>query len=227
MAFGRKHALLTFHGALPGGEDWSIGLRVQYPDMDYGDSELNVLGQPACERFAALRNALASGLGGRTASWGGATSFLGVTARVIATTGVTLLQRELTPVLAQPASASNALLPNQCAVCVTLDTALPGRTRKGRVFLPLLGDVQMDAGRVLQNDEIASAFRNFLADTQNDWIAIDGDFPADGLQTARWVVASRTNGDMNPITRVRVGQVMDTQRRRRSSQVENYAAAAI
>jgi hypothetical protein len=227
MAFGARHNLFTFHGKLPGGEDWSIGLRTNLAG-DFGGGQLDILGQFATERFAQFRNQLASGTQGRTASWGGGTTFDGVTAREISPAGVTLHQRELKPVTAMPASASNSVLPNQCAICVTLDTDQPGRTKKGRVYLPLLGDIQMDGGRALQNSVIAGQFGIFMSSTVGDWLTLDGnDFNAPGLHNTRWVIASRTDGAINVITKIRVGTIVDTQRRRRASLPEIYASQTI
>lgn len=221
MAFSTAHDLYTFHGKLPGGEDWSIGVRSDGGVLE-SPVTLTETALAAANRFAEMRNALATGNAQlNPAPWADGTTFEGVTARFVDVNGKTVSQTDVRPTTAMPASASAAYLPNQCCVVVTLLTAAAGRSAKGRVYLPLLGNPILTDGRLGQAARVVSEFSRFLSSTLSDWQALTG-------QTAeRWVVASRTNGDINPITAVRVGNVIDTQRRRRSSLPETYSNAAV
>lgn len=103
-------------------------------------------------------------------------------------------------------SGSNAL-PNQCALVVTLQTGVPGRTKRGRSYLPTLAVNAITANGQLTSPTctlIANAFAAFL----------------EGIKTAtngaQPVVASARSSAKTNITSVRVDSLIDTQRRRRN-----------
>jgi hypothetical protein len=111
--------------------------------------------------------------------------------------------------------------PNQCAVVVSLGTGQAGKSRRGRIFVPLLGLGMVD-GRMASTSPglIADAFQGLLE-------SVAGWGYATPTSEGRPVVASATLGINTPITNIRVGNVIDTQQRRRDALVEAYTLRAV
>lgn len=110
--------------------------------------------------------------------------------------------------------------PGQNTLCVSLLTSLSrGRASRGR-FFPPTGAMNIDAntGKVSASDAAGVAVG---AQTLLDAIANE---PGIDLQSPRVVVASDLGspGPVRSVTRVAVGDVLDTQRRRRESLDEVY-----
>jgi hypothetical protein len=104
-------------------------------------------------------------------------------------------------------TASSSALPNQCAIVVSLLTGIPGRSTRGRAYLPGFASVsmggvtgQLQTGGVAQVCNAFAAMLSGIKDTTN------GRSP---------VIASATHGLMTPITGVAIDTIVDTQRRRR------------
>lgn len=112
-------------------------------------------------------------------------------------------------------------LPPSCAVVLTLDTQQRGRSRFGRMYLPLIGcDVSGDGGMPsASQDAILAASRTFITNLGNA-PGIDDNFSV--------AVASGVGeGALNAVRAVRVGRVIDTMRSRRRSIDESYKSATI
>lgn len=122
--------------------------------------------------------------------------------RVLPTEGAT---SDLALVPPLPGTGDADELPASTAVLVSLRTGLPGRARRGRVFLPpsaesgSLGD--LTAATAV---DIATDFKNLL-----------NDFTSSDLQP---VVLSRVDDTTAVITQVRCDQRLRTQRRRQQRQ---------
>ena len=180
-------------GTFPG-EVWSFGL--------YTDSNLSV---------AAAQSAFMTGI---TNFWADVGPLLCTT--VAATRAVTV---ELDPATggqltgaedtrADVGSSVATCLPFQCAPVVSLRTATLSRAGRGRFYVPSLAVDQVDAGRML------TAARDSLADGA---LAL-----VQGLTSAggNVVIYHRALGTTTPVTSLDVGDVIDTQRRRRNKLVE-------
>jgi len=106
-------------------------------------------------------------------------------------------------------------LPPQISLAVTLRTALATRAGRGRFYLPPFAVAQMDAGRLpsaTQTDVLDQVKQMF------DSLIGNGHTP---------VIYHRTAASTTPITTLAVGDVYDTQRRRRDSYVEAYVSDAV
>jgi len=218
MPFPAAHELFTAHGTMPGGEIWSVGLRAD-GRSSLTPSTLAFLTQSFAERFAALRNSLATA---PTPPWTIGVTFLGVTGRYLNVAGITLNQVEAIPVLAQPPAASNEFLPNQCAIVTSLTTITPGRRGKGRIYLPLLGNMIANDGKHSAAVRISAAIKVFMDTLHADWAADAG------AAGERLVVGSKVGaGALSPITQIKVGDVIDTQRRRRNAIPEIYSTRVL
>lgn len=106
-------------------------------------------------------------------------------------------------------------LPAQCSIAITLRTALATRAGRGRIYLPPYETGQMDAGRLLAASQgtTRTAVKGMY-----DTLISDGHTP---------VLYGRTAHTVTPITTLAVGDVFDTQRRRRDAWAEAYSSVAI
>lgn len=114
-------------------------------------------------------------------------------------------------------TASTNGLPPQCSVVVSFLTAGAGSRNRGRMYLP-----PTSAGTLTTTGRLASAAQGAIAD------AVEALF--DGLIASGQTVTVRSEvggGASSVVSTIRVGDVIDTQRRRRGSLGENYVARTI
>ena len=107
-----------------------------------------------------------------------------------------------------PGVATGEMIPFQCATCVTLTTALATRGGRGRFYLPPLAVSTLDAGRVS-----TGAVATIVGAAGALWAGLD----TGGLEL---VLYSRTTKATTTVTGGNVGNVIDTQRRRRNKLIE-------
>lgn len=117
-------------------------------------------------------------------------------------------------------------LPPQCAVVVTLHTAkVRGLAKKGRIYLPPLSTATVTQGRLAPavRDLLASSTAQLLTNL-NNWPGIDVTAdPGDVCVYSKGNLAI-PNGARELVTGVSVGDIFDTQRRRRSELGEQRTA---
>lgn len=122
------------------------------------------------------------------------------------------------PLTTPIAGLNSATAPPQCAVVYSLLTGFAGASRRGRIYWPA------------PNPEVDGSFKSTRArgsalDVINTAILI-----ADALETfapGAWGVYSPTLDVVTPVTSVRAGDVIDTQRRRRDALTELYTTVAV
>lgn len=124
--------------------------------------------------------------------------------------------------LALPASLPGTLagnpLPPQLTGAVSLRSATPGPKGRGRFYLPF-GSTSILAADGL----IPLVTRQDIVDNlQTYWTAVQSSAGSPNL-----VVWSRTHGVMHDVTRIQMGSVWDTQRRRRSNLPESRYSVSI
>lgn len=112
--------------------------------------------------------------------------------------------------LAQAGTSTAALLPPQNSVVVSWGSVSATRSGRGRMYLPAFTVVALDDGLVLSaaQTKIKAAAQNLL-----------DSFSGAGVTP---VLLNRVSKATTPITTVRVGNIVDTQRRRRDKLVETY-----
>lgn len=108
----------------------------------------------------------------------------------------------------------------QTAVVASLLTAQAGRSFRGRIYWPALGvpiqttDLRISASLL---EDLAEAFATLIAE-------VNTTAPLPGQLVS---IYSQTRDLMTPVISARVGNVLDTQRRRRESMVEVYEQAPV
>lgn len=106
------------------------------------------------------------------------------------------------------ASTASITLPNQVCAVASLRTGLPGRARRGRMYLPVLGTVSSASGQCtdgnlnLLSQGLATFFGSFNT-----------------LAWGKVSVMSASTSDLYQVTEVQIDSVLDTQRRRRDKLV--------
>jgi hypothetical protein len=112
--------------------------------------------------------------------------------------------------------------PWQCTLCVTLDAGHRGKGRFGRIYLPPMGMGMTTDGLVdlTQRDEILVKVHELLDGLHT----LSGYTPEWGL-----MISGRTGtaGTLRPVESIRLGRVVDTQRRRRRQLAEAYAVSEL
>lgn len=119
---------------------------------------------------------------------------------------VQTVERTSSPVVG---TGAGNMFPHEVAVCVSLKTATAGRSGRGRLYLP---PPRVGTG---------SAVGRLNGSTPSEWAAILAGFltndPDNDLTS---IVASKTTNALHPVTEVGIGDVFDSQRRRRNELVE-------
>lgn len=221
MAYNETHMLLAAHGALPSGEVWSCGFRtVGAPGYTPTQDGLEAAALSAANAWRVFQNTASNG-------WATGVTLDGVTARAINTAGVTTVLAERSPTAAAGAGTT-LILPNQCAVVATLITTKPGRTGKGRIYLPLLGGGVGSGGRMSSTfcTTIANGVKTIITSINT---GLASAFPGAGATIVVGVQSQKIvgGGGQPAVTGVRVGDIVDTQRRRRDSIAEAYISVTV
>lgn len=203
---------MVIAGTLPGGEVWSVNPCFASP------------GGPLITDFANLQTWATTVASFITTTF--TTSFaLGTLSSVGApiTTvtaqyfdaGNILTQQAVAPVAAQ-GTTSTVKMPFQVAVVCSLRTGRPGRSFRGRLYWPAMGaNVNSSTARLATPSValVTTAFNTLLKGIEN---STPGTFALD------LSVVSQTSSVTTPVTQLQVGDVIDTQRRRRDREAENY-----
>lgn len=212
----RPHTRFTFSGAVIPGEVWSCTL-------NFGSDVVGEVADPdslpAAATFAAARwKVLHEGI----TAMSFATSFTQVAVRNINAEGQTTAQAFAGPLDATVGNSSPAL-PPQCCVVVSLQTDEPGPRGRGRFYLPLIGGTVTNGARLapLVRDDVVQEAKTLIDSVGSNLSAVGGG-------PFRPVVASQVGNGFNyRVNRIRVGDVIDTQRRRRDGLTEAYAVATV
>lgn len=203
---------VSIKGLLPGGEVWSVN-PVYQPLMG------SVATDPA--KMLAAATAVAGVVPGSELNLGISNNGSTTGARVEARdSSFNLLEVGEYSLPSPRVGNTPANKPNQTAVVLGLRTPYPGASNRGRLYWPALA-IAMGSG----TGKIASASVTALSTQAAAYLAAIGDaltgvFP-DG-DTEMLSVYSRTKGSARHVTQIWVGDVFDTQRRRRDAIVESY-----
>lgn len=238
MAPTIPHVLMTVHGGLPAGESWSCGLRSLATAANLGDTKGIALAVAVANRWRVFANSTTgAGLFGNTSTAANPATIDGATVRRVDEDGVTVEQFEGAPTTALvPVADNSSNLPNQCAVVVSLITARAGRTGRGRIYLPCMKSPNLVAGRIgsgtlaslLPSLKILFDGLNTDLHTATDaanYLAVQSSVAS--AEPGVWTVGSPTGYMGAKILTIKVGDVVDDQRRRRASIRESYSSATL
>jgi hypothetical protein len=126
----------------------------------------------------------------------------------------------------QPASSATAVQVAQAAIVLSLRTDAPGASGRGRLYWPAMG-AQIGTNLRLTNPTAASmaeAAAAYLNDVRLAMEAAATSLPP--WSSLALAVRSKTTHTTPHVVRVMVGDVIDTQRRRRDALPETYVTSA-
>lgn len=207
-----SYVRVAIQGTASGGEVWSIN-----PVFDPTGEIGSTVNQTALDT-AAL--AIANLDPGGTARAYMSTAFTLTGARLEVRDDVTndliglSVQGRTTPLV----GSGSPKLPMQAAVVISLRTDTPGARGRGRLYWPALGTTLDSTVRMPAVDMTAllSQMQTYFKGMES---ALESAFSPIGFNLA---VRSRVASTTPHVTRLQVGNVVDTQRRRRDKLVESY-----
>lgn len=225
--FERDHGYVQWGGSLPGGEQWSCGLRVACTEgISTGPGaadgwDMAELLDHYTETIKAMHINPNAKINNRAKLDHVKFNRIGVDGHYLES----VTYEEVFAPLSGGDAGQAVYHPNQVALVVSLTTDVNrGPAHRGRFYLPLPNCIPADDGLITVNDAntingCMAAFLQFMADTP-------------GIDTASdpgVVVMSRKLGSpaTRRVTGCHVGRVMDTQRRRRRSLNEAYVSSAV
>lgn len=180
---------------------------------------------PTSSGLAALADAVrtnfvadvwhAAGVG---TNWSSQTQFTAVRCSNVDATGHVIATAINTTSLPSSPLGSSGQMPSECAVVCSLTTDLAGGSYRGRMYLPCPAKDAVDSDGLIaaaSTDSIADGMQDFL-DHVNAFIDPDAVSVYSAVQSA-----------LTRVTGIRVGRVMDAQRRRRNRLPESYTTRLI
>jgi hypothetical protein len=204
---------LSIFGTLPTGEEWSV-------NPAYNISDFGVSTTPAQVQAVATAAAAVSPGASMLALWTTTTALTGV--RVEARDNDGTLENLAEAIRAIPlAGSGTSAHPFQTATVTSLRTAQVGQSGRGRLYWPATGCGIANATLRLSAPTptaLLTAVSTYLGAIQT---AVRVTFA--GANLAVW---SRKMNLANNVTSLQQGDVLDTQRRRRDTLVENYVSVA-
>lgn len=213
-------------GKSPDGEVWSVNPRFGFHNG--GAFAQTTPGALALEQWAAAIGALNSGKilpSGLSGLLSSSLSIEGIRCEVQTLAGQMVQAAEFS--LATPAQGTGSLTrPLSVAACFTLNRgAVFGRSGRGRLFFPACAGPSLTTSA-----RVPEALRNTLTAELVGWLkAVRDAFPDAGgppSDNLRPLVWSKTRGTTRWVQNVAMGDVLDSQRRRRDALRESYTIAA-
>lgn len=154
---------------------------------------------------------------------GNAVQWQGIKVRYYDSSGVMQTLAERT--FATPVNGTNgSIMPGYVACCVTTLSDTPGRRGRGRFYLPITTSYGLNGSRLSASAiaTIQGAAKTWLSNLDN---APGFDALVSGFKTV--IYSNVLNGATYDIKRVRVGDVLDLQRRRYNEQIETYSTGTL
>lgn len=221
MVYAHTVNRITLRGTMFGGaEEWSTGFFLGQEGADAA-----VLSQAGLDQ---IKDAWAAFFTNATSWISNKYQFLEAKSALIDATGHTILSS--VKYSSAPANCFGAAgtnwLPPQCSVVVTLLSDRPrGKASKGRMYLPgYSGGIGAD-GKIggANAGAIATNMKTFF-----DSFAADADVPDQLILAAKGTgLTPALNAQNDFVETIRVGDVVDTQRRRRNGLVEAYQSRTL
>lgn len=220
MPFAYKVNRITFHGtSFQGQEEWSTGFYMGYPDQDASAPTVGDLASLAAN-WQTWFTASASKVNGGWKTDGVKSALLNVDG---STSLDDVVYYNYPTAISGGYSGGNN--PPQIALVVTLKSDIPrGLGANGRMFLPGISQGIQDNGKIIDvaRDEMADQLQDFFDAANTTWNTGQLINASKGR-----TVAPTAPGVNAPITSIKLGNVYDTQRRRRNQLAEQYASRVV
>lgn len=206
---------IRLEGSMGSSDTWSVNPAFSYPA---GSVPTQTAVDDWTDAVAALNSGgvIPSSLAGRM---DGKVKITKVRGEYYGTAGTLLVVSE--HVFTSPVTTGTGNgLPPQCAVVTSLLTGIVGRRTRGRLYWPLLG-----VGTTAPDGRLDPSVASSIATQTAAWLqAVEGAWTPESIRSC---VVSKASGTDTAVTSVRVGDVIDTQRRRRNKEIENYSSAPL
>ena len=209
-----SYVRVSIIGTSVGGEVWSINPTID-PTFEFGTT----VDQTALDAAADAISALSPG-GALLGSLSTAFSVTGcrLEVRDDSTDALIGISVQVRPV---PLPGSGVpIRPAQCAIVFSLRTDTPGGSGRGRVYWPNIAGSITTQLRITPTDQTSylAGMATYLHAMES---ALATAFPTIGFDLA---VRSRTTHSTPHVNKIQIGNVIDTQRRRRDKMVEDYVS---
>ena len=212
------HNVIRILGASPDGEVWSVNPRFVLKGTTGGTAA--VLNQEVMETVCAAIAALNGGSILPTAprqALSSALSVTGIRMEAISDEGLLINAAEHT-LPAPVAGLTSPIRPLNVAWCVTLNHgAQYGRSGRGRLFWPAIGSMPALTGSLRVANTVRASFLTDLVGWLNAVATIIKDESQYEPTSVRQVVWSRTTGGTTEVQNLSLGDILDSQRRRRDA----------
>jgi len=200
---------VSLQGTMPGGEKWSI-------NPVYGPTTTETVTSAQCNTIvqAIVSNSFTSGI---TPLWSPTTQLTGV--RVEARdqeSGELMALAEAAYGGGIPGTGAGAL-PYQSAIVFSLRSNFVGASGRGRLYMPATGLALVPATLRASSTVLNTALTGVAGLLQEIEVDVKATLGASPL-----CVWSRTHFGLHAVKELRVGDVVDTQRRRRDALIESY-----
>jgi len=215
MALPHRVVKVTLSGDMFGGaEEWSTGFHMGLENSDAPAITEQGIADVA-EAWATFFRDVNAGISNRY-------SFKMCKMAMINNDGKTVPDsaQYYSPQTAVVGGGGPAMNPPQIALVATLANSLPrGLATKGRMFLPGVNFAIDDSGHIpsIYTDNVATALQTFF-----NTIFQDADTPGNPVLASTGRGLLQTDGAIRNVTQIRIGNVFDTQRRRRNALSETY-----
>lgn len=204
-------------GSMSGGEVWSVN-PVFDPTGEFGST----VDQTALDLAAAQIAALSPGSGLLT-MMGPLLSITGARLEVRDDASDDLIAISIATRGTALSGTGTTRLPPQAAAVISLRTNTPGGSGRGRLYWPILGAPLTTSARIGAGD-VTAIGTNFVTYQNSMRTALAANFATIGFNLA---VRSKTTKSTPHVVRLQVGDVVDTQRRRRDNFPEQYTSQVV
>lgn len=205
---------LVLSGPVNSEQRWSTGIWVAVSGSTPSQIQLNAFGADAVTAISTPAN------GAALALWQSMTGYDTITPYYYAANSLHATLVGAPQPASQFGTGSTGSVPAQCALVASLRSSTPGRSGRGRNYIPL-----SKPGAMGNDSQATTSACTALASA---WAAVLA--AINGLTTSPFTspqvsVASFTKGVLYPVTRVVVDSIVDTQRRREGSMLASSISA--
>jgi hypothetical protein len=204
---------VSLGGSMPSGEKWTIN-----PCWSIG-GDFGIDVTPEQAQAAATAIIAVNPPSGITNAWTAATTLSQVHVEARTLAGVLEAQADATKTTPTPGTGTSAL-PFQSAYVVSLRTPGVGGRARGRLYFPATG-VTLSSTTLRPSSPTPSSFLAAV----NQYLGFIEAAIEPILSGTALCVWSRLSQNLNLVNKLQVGDILDVQRRRRDSLIENYVTA--